>query len=375
MTPSNSSSQPLPTHMQAMLTLGHGGYEQLAWRTLPLPVLQDGEVLLQVLAAGINNTDINTRVGWYGAGWQGATAFPLIQGADCCGRVVAWAIGGLGGLGGAGLCTSSGPLPSSSARTPLDGIGQPLAIGQRVLVRSCMRVAGFDSLATRWLGTDCDGAFAQYLKAPASEIFAIHSDCDWSDAELASLPCAWGTAENMLHRAGVGKGEQVWVNGASGGVGSAAVQLALRRGAQVTALTSGSKRAEVEKLGAHTVLCREDSNSTWAQQPPADVVVDNVGGAGFADLLQCLRRGGRYVTSGAIAGAEVALDLRTLYLRDIRLIGCTAWDEAVFPNLIGYIQRHEIRPVVAACYPLHDMAQAQQDFLAKRHTGKLVLVP
>ncbi|MCX8521272.1 MAG: zinc-binding dehydrogenase [Rhodoferax sp.] len=363
------SSQPLPTHMHAMLTLGHGGYEQLAWRTVPLPVLQNGEVLLQVLAAGINNTDINTRVGWYGAGWQGATAFPLIQGADCCGRVVAWAVGG------APVCASSNAQPRGAAVAAYDGTGQPLAIGQRVLVRSCMRVAGFGSLATRWLGTDCDGAFAQYLKAPAREVFAIHSDCDWSDAELASLPCAWGTAENMLHRAGVGQGEQVWVNGASGGVGSAAVQLALRRGTQVTALTSRSKRAEVEKLGAHTVLCREDSNSTWAQRPPADVVVDNVGGAGFADLLQRLRRGGRYVSSGAIAGAEVALDLRTLYLRDIRLIGCTAWDEAVFPNLLRYIQRHEIRPVVAACYPLQDLVQAQQDFLAKRHTGKLVLVP
>ena len=387
-----SAARPLPTHMQAMLTLGHGGYEQLAWRSVPLPVLQDGQVLLQVLAAGINNTDINTRIGWYGAGWQGATAFPLIQGADCCGRVVAWAmdgmdgmegmdgIGGMGGMGGAAVSAPYRSPPHSAEMAARDGTGQPLALGQRVLVRSCMRTAGFGSLATRWLGTDCDGAFAQYLTAPASEVFAIHPDCDWSDAELASLPCAWGTAENMLQRAGVGQGEQVWVNGASGGVGSAAVQLALLRGTQVTALTSRSKRAEVQKLGAHTVLCREDGNSTWAQLPPADVVVDNVGGAGFADLLGCLRRGGRYVTSGAIAGAEVALDLRTLYLRDIRLIGCTAWDEAVFPNLISYIhrhhhQRHQIRPVVAATYPLQDMAQAQQDFLAKRHTGKLVLVP
>ena len=365
----NPNSQRLPTHMQAMLTLGHGGYEQLAWCSVPLPVLQDGEVLLQVLAAGINNTDINTRIGWYGAGWQGATAFPLIQGADCCGRVVAWA------LGGAAARASAHSQQHSAERVARDGNGKPLAIGQRVLVRSCMRVAGFGSLATRWLGTDFDGAFAQYLKAPASEVFAVPPNCDWSDAELASLPCAWATAENMLQHAGVDKGEHVWVSGASGGVGSATVQLALRRGTQVTALTSRNKRAQVEKLGAHTVLCREDSNSTWAQLPPADVAVDNVGGAGFADLLQCLRRGGRYVTSGAIAGAEVVLDLRTLYLRDIRLIGCTAWDEAVFPNLLRYIQQNEIRPVVAATYPLQDMAQAQQDFLAKRHTGKLVLVP
>jgi NADPH:quinone reductase-like Zn-dependent oxidoreductase len=336
-------------------------------------------VLLQVLAAGINNTDINTRLGWYGAaanlraaptgipnapqltgsnaapdaplGWNGATPFPLIQGADCCGRVVA-------------LAADAGDANQHK---------QGLKLGQRVLVRSCMRVQGFASLDTRWLGTDFDGAFAQYVKVPASEAFAVQSD--WTDVELASLPCAWGTAENMLHRAGVVAGERVWVTGASGGVGSAAVQLAKRRGAHVTALTSRGKRDAVAALGADTVLCREDGVSAFANQAPTDVVVDNVAGPGFGALLKALRRGGRYVSSGAIAGADVALDMRDFYLKDLTLIGCTAWDEPVFPNLIGYVERNEIRPLVAASFALKDMALAQQAFLEKRHTGNLVLVP
>lgn len=336
--------QPLPSQMKAMVTMGHGGYEQLVYRDVPLPAMRDGEVLLRVLAAGINNTDINSRVGWYGAGWSGATPFPLIQGADCCGEVVAIS-------------------PDATSLAP----------GQRVLVRSCMRVDGFANPETRWLGTDFDGAFAGYLRVPASEAFAV--DSDWSDVELASLPCSWGTAENMLHRAQVGSGEQVWVTGASGGVGSAVVQLALRRGARVTAITSRDKLTQVQALGAHAVLCREDGSATWAALPPADVVVDNVGGAGFSAMLKALRRGGRYVSSGAIAGADVALDMRDFYLRDLTLIGCTAWDEPVFPNLIGYVQRNEIRPVVAATFALKDMALAQQAFLEKRHTGNLVLVP
>ena len=360
--------------MQAMVTAGQGGYEQLVYRTVPLPRPQAGEVLLQVLAAGINNTDVNTRLGWYGAaltlpavredraqqaepllplprtaarpaqGWNGATPFPLIQGADCCGRVVA--------LGA-------------------DVTGHTL--GQRVLVRSCMRVSGWDTLETRWLGTDFDGAFAQYLRVPASEVFAVHSS--WSDVELASLPCAWGTAENMLQRAGVAAAERVWVSGASGGVGSAAVQLAKRRGAHVTALTSRAKRDAVAALGADVLLCREDGAAAFVGQPPADVVVDNVAGAGFAALLKALRRGGRYVSSGAIAGADVALDMRDFYLKDLQLIGCTAWDAPVFPNLIGYIERNEIRPLVAASFALQEMEQAQRMFLDKRHTGNIVLVP
>jgi NADPH:quinone reductase-like Zn-dependent oxidoreductase len=346
--------------MKAMVTTGQGGYERLVYRDVPLPVLQAGEVLLQVLAAGINNTDINTRLGWYGTassaseaplGWNGATPFPLIQGADCCGRVVALA-------------------PDVAVLPPGSGVAQ---LGQRVLVRSCMRVSGFDALDTRWLGTDFDGAFADYVKVPVSEVFAVHSD--WSDVELASLPCSWGTAENMLHRAGVATGERVWVTGASGGVGSAVLQLAKRRGAHVTAITSRDKRDAVAALGADVLLCREDGAAAYVGLPAADVVVDNVGGAGFGALLKALRRGGRYVTSGAIAGANVALDMRDLYLKDISLIGCTAWDAPVFPNLIAYVERQEIRSVVAASYALKDMALAQQAFLEKRHIGNLVLVP
>ena len=179
----------------------------------------------------------------------------------------------------------------------------------------------------------------------------------------------------MLHRAGVASGERVWITGASGGVGSAAVQLAKRRGAHVTALTSRDKRDAVLALGADTVLCREDGPAVLGSQAPADVVVDNVAGPGFGAMLKALRRGGRYVSSGAIAGADVALDMRDFYLKDLTLIGCTAWDEPVFLNLIGYVERNEIRPLVAASFALKDMALAQQAFLERRHTGNLVLVP
>ena len=363
--------------MKAVVTTGNGGYERLVFQEVALPVLSAGEVLLQVLAAGINNTDINTRVGWYGttaagaatgahasasttppAGWNGATPFPLIQGADCCGRVVA-------------LAPDVTPQVST------------LAVGDRVLVRSCMRVAGFAAPDTRGLGTDFAGAFAQYVAVPASEVFAV--DCTWSDTELATIPCAYGTAENMLQRAGVGAADHVLVTGASGGVGSAVVQLAKRRGACVTAVTSRSKQEALRALGADAVLCREDDvlhqlggsggGDGGAVRRAVDVVVDNVAGEGFGALLKVLRRGGRYVSSGAIAGADVALDMRDLYLKDLTLLGCTAWAEAVFPSLVGYIERGEIKPLLAGTFALQDMALAQQAFLEKRHVGNWVVVP
>ncbi|WGT49403.1 alcohol dehydrogenase family protein [Thioclava nitratireducens] len=348
--------------MMAVVTTGTGGYERLEYREVAMPEPGPGEVLLQVLAAGINNTDINTRLGWYSSevksgtqasredvehadgGWSGATPFPLIQGTDCCGRVIA--VG--------------------------DG-GDEAPIGTRVLVRSCMRQNGFSSMDTVWLGSNFDGAFAQYVKVPAGEVFAI--DSDWSDAELATLPCAYGTAENMIHRAGVTAGERVLVPGASGGVGSALIQLLKRRGAEVIAVTSAAKREMVLKIGADRVLCREDDPVAAIGESCVDVVIDNVAGPGFGTMLKLLRRGGRYASSGAIAGPIVELDMRDMYLKDITLIGCTAWDEPVFGNLISYVEKAEIRPLLAATYPLDQIAEAQKVFQQKRHAGKIVLIP
>jgi NADPH:quinone reductase-like Zn-dependent oxidoreductase len=353
--------------MKAVVTIGSGGYDQLVYREVPVPERKAGGVLVQVLAAGINNTEINTRLGWYSAavisstgdsatteqkqvtqvtdgGWNEPTPFPLIQGTDCCGRIVAVA-------------------------PDVDGS----LIGARVLVRPCMRPSGFDSSETEWMGSDFDGAFAQYVTVPAAEVFSV--DSDWTDVELGSIPCAYGTAENMLYRARVAEGEHVLVTGASGGVGSAAVQLAKRRGATVTAVCSEPKMKSVLAIGADIVISRDDDLVAALGAMTVDVAIDNVAGPNFGQVLEVLRRGGRYASSGAIGGPMVEFDVRTFYLKDLALIGCTAWDEPVFSNLIAYIERDEIRPLVDKTFPLEQIVAAQWEFLEKRHVGKFVLIP
>jgi NADPH:quinone reductase-like Zn-dependent oxidoreductase len=359
--------------MKAVVTTGQGGLEVLDYRDVPLPSPGPGEVLLQVLAAGVNNTEINTRLGWYSpgvladtastaagadeaaaaggppvaradGGWSEPTPFPLIQGTDCCGRIVAVGRGGDESL-----------------------------IGRRALVRPCMRPLGFGSAENIWMASDFDGAFAQFVTAPASEVFAVETGL--SDVELGAVPCSYGTAENMLRRAGVVAGRRVLVTGASGGVGSAAVQLAVRRGAVVTAVTSRAKAAQVLARGAERVLAREDDIATGLGARTLDVVVDNVSGPGLDDLLRALERGGKYVSSGAIAGPLVTLDKRTVYLNDLTLIGCTAWDEPVFPDLVSYIEAGQLRPLVATTFPLEQIAAAQSEFLRKTHVGAFVLIP
>jgi NADPH:quinone reductase-like Zn-dependent oxidoreductase len=349
--------------MEAVLLTGHGGFDMLEHRTdVPVPVPGSGEVLIRVTAAGVNNTDINTRIGWYSksvtagtnaaktgavedAAWSGAPlTFPRIQGADVCGHIVQV---------GAGV--------------------DPVRIGERVLVRTMQpNPAGGRPYECTTLGSECDGGFAQFTVAPARETFAVR--CDWSDAELASIPCAYSTAENMLHRAGVGA-ERVLVTGASGGVGSAAVQLAKRRGAVVIALAGKTKAAEVLALGADRVLDRDADLLAELGAGSIDAVIDMVGGANVAALLSVLRPGGRLAIAGAISGPMAEIDLRTLYLKDLTMFGCTFQEDAVFENLIRYIEAGEFRPVVARTYPLDQIVAAQQDFLSKAHVGKLVLIP
>jgi NADPH:quinone reductase-like Zn-dependent oxidoreductase len=425
---------PLTGTMKAMVTLDEGGFEKLFYTQLPIPQPLAGEVLIRVHAAGMNNTEINTRLGWYGSqvdggteatsdatetskksqhklnesisnqpsnknprtpeagGWRGETPFPFIQGTDCCGTIVAFGTKDPLSLSDQELKVlhqSPDHLPGLKLNAPLPldyairlgktpeiqsdpGPGKTnLIIGQRVLIRPNIRVSGFDSLDAVWMGSDFNGAFAEFVRVPVSEVFPLESD--WTDVDLASLPCAYGTAENLLIRAGVTKGQRILVTGASGGVGSAAVQLAKRRGAQVIAVAGKDKIPQVEALGTDRVIPRGANLLEALGDESVDGVIDTVGGEVPALALDLLTRGGSYATSGAIAGPIATIDLRQLYLKDLQLLGATGWHQDVFPNLISYVENNEIRPVIAKTYPLEQLAEGQREFLKKNHVGKFVV--
>lgn len=353
----------LPDRMSAVLLTGHGGFENLDFREdVPRPAPVAGQVLIRVAAAGVNNTDINARIGWYSdnvtsgttseggaggidadvadhAGWGGAIALPRIQGIDICGEIVAV---------GEGVAESR--------------------LGERVLVSPCFALPDGSS---GFVGSEIDGGFAQFMVIDEAAVYRVQSNL--TAVELASFPCSYSTAENMLTRGMLGAGETVLITGASGGVGSAAVQLAKRRGAEVIAVAGRAKVEAVRALGADRVIARGDSLLENLGPDSVDLVVDLVGGPQFPELMEVLKVRGRYAVSGAIAGPIVDLDLRKLYLKDMRMLGCTRLEAEVFGNLVDYIERGEIRPLVAESYPLRDIVRAQEAFLSKRHIGKIVL--
>jgi NADPH:quinone reductase-like Zn-dependent oxidoreductase len=244
----------------------------------------------------------------------------------------------------------------------------PARVGERVLIDPVLREV---SARPRYFGSDTNGSFAEFTVVPAGNARLVRSTL--SDAELASFPCAYTAAENMLARAALAAGERVLVTGASGGVGSAAVQLAKRRGATVVAIAERPKAAAIQALGASLVLPRDADPVSALGRESIEVVVDVVGGNQLGQRLEVLARCGRYAIAGAIAGPLVALDLRTLYLNDLRLLGCTIPEPEVFASLIGYIERGEIRPVISASYRLAEIVSAQHEFMRKSHVGKIVL--
>lgn len=349
----------LPDHMTGVQLTGHGGPETLVWREdLPVPRPGPGQVLVRVLAAGVNNTDINTRIGWYSSdvtgatdavdqeveagGWAGALAFPRIQGGDLCGEVVA-----------------------------CGGDVDEFEPGMRVTCAiNLPRPTSDDPFAYIALGSEVDGAFAQYCLLEASDLFDVTSS-PLSDIEVAAMPCAFGTALNLLTRAGVAKGNRVLITGASGGVGLAAVQLAKHLGAEVTAVAALSKQAAVRAAGATHLLGRGDTPAERA----FDRVIDVVGGPAWPALIRALKPGGHYAVSGAIAGPIVEADLRQIYLPDITIHGCTYTPREVFAGLVELMKAGDIHPLIAKTYPLAHIAKAQADFMAKAHPGKIVLLP
>ncbi|ACI58675.1 NADPH:quinone reductase-like Zn-dependent oxidoreductase [Rhizobium leguminosarum] len=352
----------IPEKMAAVLLTGHGGLDKLVYvRDAPVPTPADGEVLIRVTACGMNNTDVWVRQGAYGteddpsavSTWrrQGNTlSFPRIQGTDTVGHIVDV---------GAGV--------------------DPARIGERVMVDFSIYNRDDDSLADiDYMGHGRDGGYAEYMALPAENAHVVATDL--TDVELATFCCAYLTGERMLERARLAAGERVLVTGASGGVGSAIIQLARARGAIPIAVAGPGKETAMLEIGAEAVVTRgkgdlvEEVHSASRGQP-IDVVADLVGGPLFNDLLKILRPEGRYTTAGAIAGPVVQLDLRTMYLKQLELHGSSQGSRADFRRLVGYIESRKIRPLVGGVYPLSEFHRAQTDFMAKNFVGKLVVVP
>jgi NADPH:quinone reductase-like Zn-dependent oxidoreductase len=259
-----------------------------------------------------------------------------------------------------------------------DGV-DPARIGERVITDNWLRDPDdpLNKDKTGYFGSERDGGFAEYTTIPARNALAI--DSPLSDAELATFSCSYSTAEGMLTRAGVSPGRHRARPGRLGRRGrraGATGQAARRAGDRMASEAKhGDARAgglaagppPAARAGGSARRAGDEKGSPWWPMWSAD--------PSGRILIDILERGGRYTCSGAIAGPMVTLDLRTFYLRDLTFTGSTVIDPEVMPNLVRYIEAGEIRPALAATYPLEELRAAQAAFIEKRHTGNIVVIP
>lgn len=343
--------------MLAAVMQRHGGSEALVVRQAPKPSPSSGEVLVRVLAAGVNNTDIWTREGSYGtpgdpaatAGWKGVPIdTPRIQGADVVGVIEDVGKG------------------TDAAR-----------VGERVLIDPATYAdGGADADPVAILGSEYDGGFAEYCVVDSDHAHDV-SASPLTDRELACLPIAYGTAAGMLSRAEAGADETVVVTGASGGVGVALVQLASALGLRVLAVSTPDKADALVGMGASAVFDRGSSSLPDDVRSAApggvDLVADVVGGPLFSGWPGLIRDHGRIVVAGGFAGPVVTLDLRRLYLGHKRILGSTMHTRQHFARLVELARTGAVRPPIAQAFPLMDIHAAQSAIRDATTIGKIVL--
>jgi len=338
--------------MRAVRFHAHGGPEQLVLEDVPDPTPGSGQVLVRVACCALNHLDLWQRRGLP----RVHIPLPHVSGSDVAGEVIASPDGGV-------------------------------APGTRVLLQpglSCGRCAeclnGDDHLCPAYdvLGYRTDGGYAEQVVVPSANIVPIPEHVSFESA--AAFPLTFLTAWHMLvTRASLRAGETVLVLAAGSGVGQAAIQIARVLGARVIA-TAGTaeKRARAEALGASAVV--DHYAADWPAQVRGltagrgvDVVVEHVGTATWAGSVRSLGRGGRLVTCGATTGAESDLDLRSLFARQISLLGSYVGSKGELWQVLPLLADGRVAPVVDSVFPLAEAAEAQRALEARRHFGKIVL--
>ena len=336
--------------MRAVLTVGHGGREQLQLAAdFPAPKAAPGEVVLKVAATAVNYHDIFTRRGMPGI----RIPMPVIVGSDIAGEI-----------------TELGP-----------GVTGWRA-GARVLVDPVYR----DGERFGMIGETSHGGRAEYVAVPAAQLVAVPEAVSLEDA--ASLPLAYGTAYRMLVTQGrLARGEKVLILGASGGVGVACVQLAKLLGAEVIAGTSSAaKQEQLAALGAdHTVNYAAenivDAVKRLYGKPRVsggggvDVAVNYTGGDTWRDTQRTVTCGGRILTCGATAGFEVVTDARFLWTFEHHYIGSNGWSVADLEALLGLIRDGRLKPVIDRVLPIDAAAEAERLLEDREVVGKVLLKP
>lgn len=341
--------------MKAMVFDACGGPEKIHPADVPEPEVGREDVLIRVKACALNHMDIFVRRGPAEPGKK----FPFWGLADV-----------------AGVVSEVGAGAASVYRP-----------GDRVIVNPALSCgmcefcrAGEDSLCVDFkiLGDGVPGGAAEYVAVPARNVTPIPDDFGFEEA--AAVPLVFLTAwRAVATQAGLRPGEDILILGASGGVASAAIQIARLSGARVFAVTSGAEKvARARELGAELVFDRGEvdfARETLRRTADrgVDVVLENVGTPTWKQSLECLARGGRLVTFGRTAGSIGETNIRELFVKQNRIIGTTMGNRREFADVTRLVFQRRLLPVIDTVYPLDQLREAHERLEAGAQFGKIVL--
>jgi NADPH:quinone reductase-like Zn-dependent oxidoreductase len=269
----------------------------------------------------------------------------------------------------------------------VDAADSALAVGQQVVIfpgvscgrcEFCQRGEGVLCVKMQYLGEHRDGTFAQWISVPASNVFPMPQGLSFVQA--AALGVNHLTAWRMLFtKAQVKPWETVLVFGIGGGVSLAALQLAKAMGAQVIVTSRDDAKLQCAlALGADHGINSSTQDVAKAVLAHTggrgvDVVIENVGAAVWSAAMKSLVRGGRLVTCGATSGDQPPADLRRIFIRQLQILGSTLGDYSEFRDLLVFVQRHGITPVIDSEFPVEHIHEALDRLESGRQFGKVGL--
>jgi NADPH:quinone reductase-like Zn-dependent oxidoreductase len=336
--------------MKAAVFYECGGPDKIQVVDLPQPPVKPDEVLIQIKAAALNHHDL-----WMLRGPADSSySFPYCGGSDLSGviaevgRDVNW-----------------------------------LKAGERVLVNpnlgcgKCIRcLAGEENYCPEY--DILSGGFAEYIAVSAKKVLVIPDDLPYVQA--AAVPLVFQTAWHaLITEAQIRPGEDVLILGASGGVSSAAIQIAKLAGARVITTTSSEEKMEqARQLGADHVLNRNEGDYwseiyEWTNQRGVDVVVENVGAATWAQSMRSLVKGGRLVSYSRTTGKIGETNISLLFWNQLKILGSTMSSNQEFVDVMQLVFQHKLKPVVDSVYPLEEARAAFAHLDAGGQFGKVII--
>ncbi len=341
--------------MRAVAFRRHGSSDVLSMEELQLPAVGHNDVLVKVKGTSLNHLDITVRDGSAGI----KVAFPHIGGCDAAGVV-------------------------EEVGSDVRGI----VVGDSVVVNpgfgcggcpACRR--GEEPLCTDFkiIGEHRSGAFAEFVSVPARNIKIAPTG--FPLVKAAAAPLVYLTAWHALvGRAQIGFGDSVLVTGGSGGVSTAAIQIARLFDSRVVATTRDEKKVDrLISIGADDVVVTKGEG--WAKRyledkrlDGFDIVVDSVGSALWKDSLRSLRKGGRLVNYGRTSGGSVSADLSFIFWKQLQVVGSTMGNAAEFETVMNLVFTRKLDPVVDRVFSLREAGKAQDYLEAADQVGKVVLL-